>query len=466
MLKYLSKTADFTVEHITAFVTSEIELSMLSFLKLDTHILADIKKHLKAKKSSSHEYFLWGRKYKRLTICVSREKNYEWHVEFLWKHLPKLPDSIGLLANSVENKKLLMEVCQLSRYTFQKYKTEQKQKITQIVCTTSEKKELKDIEIKVENICLARDLWEIPAADLTPKIFAGIVKKTKFKNIKVKVLTYKDIQKKKLGLIEWVWKWSANKPCMVILEYIRNKKAPIHGVVGKGITFDTGWNQLKPGDFMYDMKWDMGGAAVTYALMKELDRHNVDKNIVACLCLAENVVSSNAYKPSDILTWYTGKTVEIIHTDAEWRLVLADGMSYLGKNYNTKTMMSIATLTGAVMVALGFRYAGIMWNDRQFMDKLLEYSKNNTEKYVELPLDDHMKEKTKSKIADFNNLERTVYAGSSMWAAFLSNFLENDEKYTHIDIAGAYINEWDAYGKMPKGMTGFGVESLSEIFMS
>jgi leucyl aminopeptidase len=104
---------------------------------------------------------------------------------------------------------------------------------------------------------------------------------------------------------------------MVILEYIKNKKNPILGIVGKGVTFDTGGNQIKPGDHMYEMKGDMGGAAVLYALMKELDRHKVDKNIVACLVLAENVVSHNSYKPSDIIRGYTGKTVEIIHTDAE-----------------------------------------------------------------------------------------------------------------------------------------------------
>ena len=214
---------------------------------------------------------------------------------------------------------------------------------------------------------------------------------------------------------------------------------------------------------MYDMKWDMGWAAVVYATMKELDAQNIKKNIVACLCLAENVVSSNAYKPSDILTWYTGKTVEIIHTDAEWRLVMADGISYIGKNYKTDRIISIATLTWACMVALWFRYAGIMWTDRKMLESLKSYSKEHTEKYIELPFDEYLIEKTKSDIADYKNLDRSVHAGASMWATFLSNFLENDELYTHIDIAGAYINEGEPYGKMPKWMTGFGVESLSEL---
>ncbi len=242
---------------------------------------------------------------------------------------------------------------------------------------------------------------------------------------------------------------------MVILEHIVDKKKPILGIIGKGVTFDTGGNQIKPGDYMYEMKGDMGGAAVTFALMKELDRKKCKKNIVACLVLAENVVSSNSYKPSDILKAYNGKTVEVIHTDAEGRLILADGMSYIGKHYKTTQMMTIATLTGACIVALGHRYAGIMGNDEAMIQRILDYSREHTEQYVRLPFDEYFQEKTKSDIADYKNLDRTVMAGSSMGAAFLSNFLENNEAYTHIDIAGVYINDTEAYGKMPKGMTGF-----------
>lgn len=464
MIKYALKTSDIAYENIVIYITSKTDLKQVSFLDLPLSIVKDIENVLKDKKSSLCEYFLWGRKYKKLFVFVSHEKTYEKNVNFLWKHFAKLPDDLCLTSLKSENTKMLLEVCQLSRYSFQNYKTKKQNRRTQVFCNSSEKKILQDLMKTVDNICIARDLWETPAADLTPEIFAKTVKTTKFKNIKVKILTYKDIQKKGLGLIEWVGKWSDNKPCMVIMEHIVDKKKPIEWIVGKGVTFDTGWNQIKPGDYMYDMKGDMWGAAVTFALMKELDRHNIDKNIVACLCLAENVVSSNAYKPSDILTGYTGKTVEIIHTDAEGRLVLADGISYLWKNYKTQSMMTIATLTWAVMVALGFRYAGIMGTDRVMLDKLLKYSKTGTEKYVELPLWDHFIEKTKSDIADYKNLDRTVHAWSSMGAAFLSNFLENDEKYTHVDIAWAYINEADPYGKMPKWMTGFWVESLSEIF--
>ncbi len=463
MIYYALKKSDINLENIVGYISSKKELKQLEFLNLSPNIIKDIESSLKEKKSSLKEYFIGTHKYKKLFVFVIQEKIYEKKVNFLWKYFPKLPDNFCIVCEGIERKKMILEVCQLSRYRFQNYKTKKQNRKTEILCSVSEKKELQNTWKKIDNICLARDLWEMPANDLTPEKFAERIKNTKFKNIKIKVFKYKDIQKKGLGLLEWVWKWSENKPCMVIMEHIVDKKKLVQWIVGKGITFDTGGNQIKPWDFMYDMKWDMWWAAVSYALMKEIDRHNIDKNIVACLVLAENVVSSNAYKPSDILKGYTGKTVEIIHTDAEGRLVLADGISYLGKNYKTDRMMTIATLTWACMVALGFRYAGIMWTDKKMIDSLLKYSKNHTEKYVELPFADHFIEATKSKIADYKNLDREVYAGSSMGAAFLSNFLENNEQYTHIDIAGAYINEASAYGKMPKGMTGFGVESLSEV---
>ena len=468
MIHFTSEHSKIKYENIVSYVENISDVKILDFLNFSEEIISCITKSLNSKKQESEllEFFVGTKKCKKVFVFVSHEKNYESKTLFLGKYFPKLPEELCLIAETLENQKLLLEVCELSRYSFQRYKTEKKHKKTEILCSKEEKIILEDCEETIENITLARDLWETPAPDLTPEIFADIVKKTKFKNIKVKILKYKDIQKQKLGLIEWVGKWSENKPCLVILEHIVDKKQPVHGIVWKGVTFDTWGNQIKPGNLMYDMKWDMWGAAVTLGLMKELDRHNIKKNIVACLCLAENVVSSNAYKPSDILTSYCWKTVEIIHTDAEWRLVLADGISYVWKNYKTETMMTIATLTWAVMVALWFRYAGIMWDNEEMIDSILEYSKDNTEKYIRLPLDDHFAEKTKSEIADYKNLDTTVHAGSSMWGAFLKNFLHNNEKYTHIDIAGAYINEWEAYGKMPKWMTGFWVESLSAIFKS
>jgi leucyl aminopeptidase len=292
------------------------------------------------------------------------------------------------------------------------------------------------------------------------------VKSFKWRSTKVKILTPKDIEKKWLGLIEAVWKWSENKPYVVILEKIIDKKLPTYWLVWKWITFDSGWIQVKPWDHMYEMKGDMCWAATAYALMRDLDRTELKVNMVTCIMLAENAVSSSSYRPSDILKSYSWKTVDIIHTDAEWRLVLADGVSYLSKNYSIDNIMTIATLTGACMMALGYRYAAVMWDDRITINTLLKQSKKSYEKYCELPFDNYFIDKCKSEIADLENLNRWVYAWSTMWGAFLYHFLMNWEKYTHLDIAWTALNGYEAYGVANKWMTWFWVESLWEFFKS
>ena len=303
----------------------------------------------------------------------------------------------------------------------------------------------------------------MPSNELYPESFASIIKNTKFKNTKVKVFDYKKIEKLWLGLIKAVWNWSTHKPNMVILERIVDKKLPTIWIVWKWITFDTWWIQVKPWDHMYEMKWDMCWAAQVLSIMKELDKKDLKINIIASLVLAENHVSSEAYKPSDIIKSYSWKTVDIIHTDAEWRLVLADWISYISKNYKLNQIISLATLTWDCMMALGFRYAWIMWNNDPLITKFLKYSDNNFEKYSKLPFDNYFIDKTKSDIADLENLNRWVYAWATMWAAFLSNFLLNSEDYTHIDIAWTALNSYEPYWIANKWMTWFWVDSISSI---
>jgi leucyl aminopeptidase len=197
--------------------------------------------------------------------------------------------------------------------------------------------------------------------------------------------------------------------------------------------------------------------------MKELDQKKLNVNVIACLVLAENHISWESYKPSDILKSYSWKTIDVGSTDAEGRLILADWISYISKNYKPSKIITIATLTWACMHALGFRYAWIMWDDENFIEKVLNYSKNNFEKYCRLPFDDYFVEKTKWEIADLENVNRKVYAGSTMWGAFLYNFLMNGEKYAHIDIAGTAINESEPFWYANRWMTGFWVDSLAKI---
>ena len=465
--------------NLVVLVEKQKDLELLENLKLEKNILEKIKSELKEKKeekkkilskkketkkqnnNSLLQFFLWTSKFENLYILVYKNKKQDIEY-FLWEKVKSLPEKLTLVAQDDRIIDLL-NTSILARYKFQKYKTEKKEDEIFVLVNKNTKNKVSDRLETLENIVLARNLWTMPANYLTPEEFAKIVKKTKFKNTKVKILDYKKIVKLGMWLIEAVWKGSANKPRIVILERIVSKKYPTIWLVGKWVTFDTGWIQVKPGDIMYEMKWDMCWAANVFAIMKELDKKDLKVNIVACLTLAENHISWESYKPSDIIKSYSGKTVDVIHTDAEGRLVLADGISYISKNYKLDKMITMATLTWACMVALGFRYAWIMWTDEKLINKFLEYSKNNFEKYNKLPFDDYFVEKTKSEIADLQNLDRWVQAGATIWAAFLSNFLLNNEDFTHIDIAWTALNSYEAFGLANKGMTGFGVDSVSSI---
>ena len=436
------------------------DLKKINFLKLDKKVLNKIESVVKEAKSKKLDFFLWEKDFENLHILFFSKKDKKNLRVFLWKQ--KLPKNLSLIANTKLNTEILVETYLLSSYKFQKYKSEKKENKTYMITSKNDKKDLEKKLKTIENVFLARDLAETPSNDLTPEVFTKIIQKTKFKNTKVKILTPKDIQKKWLNLLWAVWKWSVNKPYMVILERIVDKKAPTYGFIWKWIVFDTGWIQVKPEGHMYEMKWDMCWASTAFATMKELDDKNLNVNIIVCLCLAENHISGESFKPSDIFTSYSWKTVDIGHTDAEWRLVLADGISYISKKYKTNNIITIATLTWACIHALGYRYAGIMWDDEKTISSLL---KNSTpEMYWRLPFDDYFVEKTKSEVADLENINRWVKAWSTMWWAFLYNFLMNKEKFTHIDIAGPAMNSNEAWWIMNKWMTGFWVMSLSKFF--
>ena len=466
MLKIIEKHTSLKSDHLVFFVQKKKDLEMLSFLKLDSKIVKKVNRIITEKKSTSENFFLWNSRVETLTIVFSIETHNRKLLEFLWKTFAGLPSEITVLSGSPKNTLTLLDVSVLSRYRFEKYKSKKKNIKTQMLI--SDKKLKSDVKARyktLENIILARVLWETPACDLTPEAFSNIVKNTKFKNTKIKVFSDKDIIKKKMWLIHAVGKWSIHKPRMVILERIVDKKLPTIGIVWKGIVFDTGWLDIKT-KMMYEMKDDMCGAGTLFATMKELDDKRLNVNIVACLCLAENSISGESYRPSDIITSYSGQTVNIVNTDAEGRLVMADGISYVSKNYKLDKIMTIATLTWVALFAMWYRYAAIMWNDKKFMNVFLDYSEKNFEMYNRLPFDEYYVEKTKSSIADIDNLTNGVYAGSTMWWAFLYNFVLNNEKYTHLDIAWVANNGYEPYGLYPKGTTGFGVDSISSILQN
>lgn len=466
MLKLVAKIKDIKDSNLVFLLESKNDIKLLDELNLDQKINIKIEEIIKSDKNQVSTFFLGEENFEYIFIIFYSSKSTKTLIEFLWEEIPKLPSKLSLLTNSEVSLISLLDTTLLSRYKFNKYKSEKEEDLISVLINKNSEELVKNRLKTLENIILARDLWETPSSDLFPESFATLVKNTKFENVKVKIFDSKQVEKEWLLLLHNVWKGSSKWPYMVIMERIIDKSLPIIWIVWKGITFDTWWIQVKPGDHMYEMKWDMCWAASVYTIMKELDDKKLNINIVACLVLAENHISWNSYKPSDIIKSYSWKTVDIIHTDAEWRLVLADWVSYISKNYKLDKVITIATLTWAVMVALWYRYAWIMWNDKKLIKKFIDYSKDNFEKYIELPFDNYFIEKTRaSNIADLENLNRWVYAWSSMWAAFLSNFILNNETYVHLDIAWTAINWFEAYWLFNKWMTWFWVDSLSSILM-
>jgi leucyl aminopeptidase len=371
--------------------------------------------------------------------------------------VPKLSEEDSLQA--------LTEGLILGQYRFDKYKTEDNEsiKIKSVTFITSLNKAQKIIK-KSEIICNAsnyvRDLQMENADVATPlyleKQARQIAKKNK---LKIKVLDEKILKKLGAGLILAVGKGSKYPPRIVILEYKGNPKSKeTTAILGKGITFDSGGLNLKPTNYIETMREDMSGAAAVLGTIKAAAELKLKKNLIGVVSTAENAIGSAAYKPGDVVKSLSGKTVEIGNTDAEGRLVLADALTYTEKNYKLTNMIDLATLTGAVLVALGDYVAGMSGTDKKMISKLKKSGENTHERVWELPLLKDYIGEVKSETADLNNINYGRNAGAIMGAAFLSKFIEKTP-WTHIDIAGTSWLE-SKRGYYQKGATGFGVRLL------
>lgn len=466
MIKFVEKLDKIKDSNLFYIIEKKEDLEKLSFLKLDKNIKLDLLSSFTKRENKLKQYFLWKKDFTNIFLLFYLDKEKRNIFEILWENIIKLPWNFTILSNSKENNLRLLESSLLTRYKFQDYKSEKKEDKIYFLSNKKEQKELEERKKTIDIIIDARDMWETPTHDLHPEIFADRIKKHKWKNTKVKIFDPKKIQKEWLGLLWAVWKWSKHKPYMLILERIVDKKLPTIWLVWKWVIFDSGWLNIKPEKWLYLMKDDMCAAANSYWIMKVLDEANLKVNVVCAIPLAENAVWWEAYRPSDIIKSYNWKTVNIVNTDAEWRLILADAISYISRNYKLERIISLATLTWLALMTLWYRYAWVMWNDREIIDELLENSKTDFEKYHELPFDFHYVEKTKSSIADLDNLTDWVLTWPSMWAAFLYNFLENNEKFTHIDMAWTANNTYEVYWLYAKSSTGFWVDSISKLLLN
>lgn len=314
-----------------------------------------------------------------------------------------------------------------------------------------------------KGVFFARDLVTDPPNYLYPESYAEECKiKLKPLGIKVEVLGEKEMGRLGMGAILSVGLGSEKESKLVVMQYNGAKKGeqPI-AFVGKGVTFDTGGISLKPGTNMGDMKYDMAGSAAVAGLMYSLAARGAKVNVVGVIGLAENMPSSKASRPSDVVTSMSGQSIEILNTDAEGRLVLADALWYTQDRFEPKIMVNLATLTGAMVVSLGLHRAGIFSNNDNLAENLFKAGEDTNERVWRFPMGKEYDKQIDSPIADVQNISSMKGAGSITAAQFLQRFV-NKTPWVHIDIAGT---AWEEKGTAvtPKGASGFGVRLLDRL---
>ncbi|WP_433255156.1 leucyl aminopeptidase [Streptosporangium sp. CA-135522] len=305
-----------------------------------------------------------------------------------------------------------------------------------------------------ESVSLVRDLVNTPPSDLWPARFAEIAEQTGSKaGLSVEILDEKALKEEGYGGIVAVGQGSANPPRLVRLAYNHPEAAKTVAFVGKGITFDSGGLSLKPSASMDWMKSDMGGAGAVFGALVAIAKLGLKVNAVGYLCLAENMPSGTAQRPSDVFTSFAGKTVEVLDTDAEGRLVLIDGIARAGQD-NPDVIVDIATLTGAQIVALGWRTAGVMANDDELREEVVQAAGEQGEAAWGMPLPEELRKGLDSPVADIANLHPERFGGMLTAAVFLREFVPAGVRWAHIDMAGPAFNKGEPHGYTPKGGTG------------
>lgn len=358
----------------------------------------------------------------------------------------------------------------LKSYRFDKYRTTEKAsakpKLNSISVAVSDvggaRTAFKSRDAVNAGVLLTRDLVSEPPNVLTPVTFAARAKELAGSGLKVKVIGRKEMEKMGMGALLGVAQGSIHEPKLVVFEWNgAGKNDPTVAFVGKGVCFDSGGISLKPGQGMWDMKWDMGGAGVVTGLFKALAGRKAKVNAVGILGLVENMPDANAQRPGDVVTSADGQTIEVLNTDAEGRLVLADALWYVQENYKPDTIVDLATLTGAIIAALGEHYAGLFSDDDELSTQLSDAGLIVKERLWRMPIGPEYDKLINSPIADMKNLGGR-YAGATTAAQFLKRFIRKGTAWAHLDIAGV---TWAESGTAlaPKGGTGFGVRLLNRF---
>jgi len=367
----------------------------------------------------------------------------------------------GLKASDQE---ALVEGLLLSAYSFTAYKKDENSvKDIYLLFASKTLEESLGRLIKVQKgVDLARDLVNLNAETVTPSrlVSEALDLSTHYPKIKTTVFRKTELEKMGAGLILAVSRGATDEPALITLEYqgAENPQEEPIAIVGKGITYDTGGLNLKPTGSMETMKCDMSGAATVLGLLKTVAELKLKQNIVGVIATCENAIGPLSYKPGDVQKSLSGKTVEVNNTDAEGRLVLADAVTYVQRQMKVKSIIDLATLTGAVLMALGEEAAGLFTRSKKLEERLLKAADYTGEKLWPLPLYDEFKDQLKSSIADMKNSGKRL-AGSSVGALFIEAFIDEGTEWAHLDIAGvAFLSEPKTYHSTLA--TGYGVRLL------
>ena len=385
-------------------------------------------------------------------------------------------DSFMLKSNLEKTVYTINEALLLTAYTFDKYLSKKDESTLKTITLDSKlpkskdrkaAKALQDSTNVIESVNIARDYVNEPPNVLHSESYAKLIEKDakKIKGVKVKIFGKPELKKEKMGMFLSVNAGSAHEPRMVQLTYTPPKatKKPKHiCFVGKGLTFDTGGYSLKPGGSMMNMKYDMAGSATVYGAFRAAALLGVNAKITCLLGMTDNAINEFATVPDSIVTARNGKTVEILNTDAEGRLVLGDVLSF-ASDLKPDCIIDAATLTGAVLVALGHEICGVMGNNQKLIDNILKSTKNADEHAWQLPIIAPFREDMKSKIADLKNIGGSRFGGSAKAAAFLENFVDPKIPWAHLDIAGCGDSQSHLAYCPPKGPSGCMIRSLVDF---
>ncbi|GAA4043320.1 leucyl aminopeptidase [Nonomuraea soli] len=366
--------------------------------------------------------------------------------------------ALALPAGSPEQAEAVALGALLGAYTFNRYRADKHESVEALdVLTDGDTERARTL---ADAVNLVRDLVNTPPSDLWPGRFAEIAEETGGQaGLKVEVLDEKQLKEGGYGGILGVGQGSARPPRLVRLSYTHPEADKTVAYVGKGITFDSGGLSIKPSAGMDWMKSDMGGAGAVFGALVGIARLGLKVNAVGYLCLAENMPSGTAQRPSDVLHSYSGKTVEVLDTDAEGRLVLMDGIARALED-EPDLIVDVATLTGAQIVALGWRTAGVMSNDDATRELVVEVAGQQGEGAWGMPLPEELRKGLDSPTADIANLQPERWGSMLAAGIFLKEFVPDGVKWAHIDMAGPAFNRGEPHGYTPKGGTGAFVRTL------